>query len=91
MVIAGTDRAFGMAEKPVFVKDPLMVLATAPRVISPGEKVALPLTLFIQKEGIKDISVSVTGNELVNFEDNTKNIPVSGTGEKNTEFLFHRG
>ena len=57
MVIAGSDRAFGIAEKSVLVKDPLMILVTAPRVISPGEKVALPVTLFIQKEGIKDITV----------------------------------
>ena len=55
MVIAGNDRSFGIAEKSVVVKDPLMILVTAPRVISPGEKVALPVTLFIQKEGIKDI------------------------------------
>ena len=53
MVIAGNDRAFGAADKSVFVKDPLMVLVTAPRVISPGERAALPVTLFIQKEGIK--------------------------------------
>ena len=38
MVIAGNDRAFGIAEKSVFVKDPLMVLVTAPRVISPVKK-----------------------------------------------------
>ena len=30
MVIAGSDRSFGIAEKSVFVKDPLMVLVTAP-------------------------------------------------------------
>ena len=46
MVIAGNDRSFGAAEKSVAVRDPLMVLVTAPRVISPGEKIALPMTLF---------------------------------------------
>ncbi len=40
MVVAGSETAFGSAEKSVLVNDPLMVLVTAPRVISPGEKMA---------------------------------------------------
>ncbi len=72
MVIAGNDRAFGVAEKSVFVRDPLMVLVTAPRVISPGEKAALPVTLFIQKDGIRDMSVKAEGNELIKFEETDK-------------------
>jgi uncharacterized protein YfaS (alpha-2-macroglobulin family) len=50
MVIAGNDKAFGSAEKTIMVRDPLMVLVTAPRVVGPGEKVSLPVTLFIQKK-----------------------------------------
>jgi uncharacterized protein YfaS (alpha-2-macroglobulin family) len=91
MVIAGSDRSFGVAEKAVFVKDPLMVLVTAPRVISPGEKVALPVTLFVQKVGIKEVIIKAEGNELVRFEENTRNIAASGTGEKDTEFTFTAG
>ena len=91
MVVAGSDRAFGIAEKSVFVKDPLMLLVTAPRVISPGEKVALPISLFIQKDRIKDISIKAEGNDLVSFEEKTKNISVSGTGEKDSEFSFTAG
>ncbi|MCX6254948.1 MAG: MG2 domain-containing protein [Bacteroidia bacterium] len=91
MVIAGSDRSFGIAEKSVLVKDPLMVLVTAPRVISPGEKVALPMTLFIQKEGIKDITVRAEANELVSFEEKTKSLSVSAIGEKDTEFTFTVG
>jgi len=88
MIIAGSDRAFGAAEKSVLVKDPLMLLVTAPRVVSPGEKVALPVSIFIQKEGIKDITIKAEGNDLVSFEEKTKNISVSGTGEKDSEFSF---
>jgi uncharacterized protein YfaS (alpha-2-macroglobulin family) len=91
MVIAGSERAFGIAEKSVFVKDPLMILVTAPRILSPGEKVALPVTLFIQKEGIKDITIKAESNELVRFEERTSNISNSGTGEKETEFYFTAG
>jgi uncharacterized protein YfaS (alpha-2-macroglobulin family) len=91
MVIAGNDRAFGIGERSVFVKDPLMLLVTAPRVVSPGEKVALPVTVFIQKNGIKDISVKAEGNDLVSFDLQTINIPVSGIGEKDSEFSFTAG
>ncbi|MCE5344831.1 MAG: hypothetical protein LLG13_00915 [Bacteroidales bacterium] len=91
MVIAGSDRAFGVAEKTALVKDPLMVLVTAPRVISPGEKVVLPVSLFIQKEGIKDITVKAEANELVNFGEKTKNLSINGTGEQGTEFVFTVG
>ncbi len=88
MVIAGNERAYGSAEKAVTVKDPLMVLVTAPRIISPGEKAALPVTLFIQKEGIKAVSLKAEGNELIKFEENTKNITATGIGETDSEFTF---
>jgi alpha-2-macroglobulin len=91
MVIAGDERAFGITEKTVAVRDPLMILATAPRVVSPGEKVALPVTLFIQKEGINEVTVTAEGNELVNFSEGSRNISVSSTGEENTVFTFTAG
>jgi uncharacterized protein YfaS (alpha-2-macroglobulin family) len=91
MVIAGSDRAFGVAEKTVLVKDPLMILVTAPRVVSPGEKVSLPVSLFIQKDGIRDITIKAEGNDLIKFEEKTKTISASGTGEKDSEFSFTAG
>lgn len=91
MVVAGNDRAFGTAEKSVIVKDPLMVLVTAPRVVSPGEKVALPITVFIQKDGIKEITVKAEGNDLLSFDQKSINIPASGRGEKDSEFSFTAG
>jgi uncharacterized protein YfaS (alpha-2-macroglobulin family) len=91
MIIAGSDRAFGIAEKSSLVKDPLMLLVTAPRVISPGEKVDLPVSLFIQKDGIKDIALKAESNDLVSFDEKTKSITVSGTGEKDAEFSFTAG
>ncbi len=91
MIIAGSDRAFGIAEKSVFVKDPLMILVTAPRVVSPGETVALPVSLFIQKEGINTVTVNAEGNELISIDEKSKSIPVSSTGEKDTGFTFKAG
>jgi len=91
MVIAGNGRAYGSAEKPVFVKDPLMVLVTAPRVISPGEKSSLPVTLFIQKENITEVTVKAETNEYLRLADNIKTITSREQGEKNTEFTFIAG
>ncbi len=68
-----------------------MVLVTAPRVVSPGEKVSLPVSLFIQKEGIRDVSVKAQSNDIMAFDDDTRNIKIQGTGEKDTEFSFVAG
>ncbi|MCX6328803.1 MAG: hypothetical protein NTZ85_04695, partial [Bacteroidia bacterium] len=91
MVIAGNERAFGSIDKSVLVKDPLMVLVTAPRVISPGEKAALPVTLFIQKDNIREVTLKADGNNLIRFEENIKTISASGVGEKDSEFTFTAG
>ena len=91
MVVAGNDRAYGMADKSVLVKDPLMVLATAPRVLSPGEKVALPVTLFIQKDNIKNVTVAAESNNLIIFEEKTKVVYSEEQGEKDIDFIFTVG
>ena len=90
MVIAGSDNAFGFAEKQSFVRDPLMLLATAPRTISPGDKVSLPLTLFIHKNGINDVKISVESDDLVSFREKSLNVSVSGS-EVESELFFTAG
>ncbi len=91
MLIACSDRAFGTAEKQTFVKDPLMVLVTAPRVISPGEKAALPVTVFVQNDNIRDVSLKAESNDLIKIVENTLNITGSGIGERDSEFTFAAG
>lgn len=91
MVVAGNDRAYGSSGKSVLVRDPLMVIATAPRVISPGEKVNLPLTLFVNKETIRNITINASGNELVSFDETQKIVTATGTGEIDTGFSFTVG
>lgn len=88
MVVAGNDKAFGSASASAMVRDPLMILATAPRVLSPGEKVMLPVTLFVQKQNITNITLKAEGNELVRFDKNSISLPLSGMGERDTAFSF---
>jgi len=61
MVIAGdnTSPAYGSAEKATSVKKPLMVLASLPRKLSPGEKVTLPVAVFAMEKKIKNATISL--------------------------------
>jgi len=61
MVIAGNNEteAYGSTDKSVEVKKPLMVLATLPRKLSPGEKVMLPVTVFAMEPKVKHVNLSL--------------------------------
>jgi len=64
MIIAGSDRAFGIAEKSSLVKDPLMLLVTAPRVISPGEKLPSRYHFSYRKMGLKILPLKLKATIL---------------------------
>lgn len=64
MVVAAGDGAYGSADKMVQVKKPLMMLATMPRVLSPGEKTKIPVTVFATENNIKNASVQLQTNSL---------------------------
>lgn len=87
MLIAKNESAYGSAEITRPVKMPLMVLATLPRVVGPGEKVALPVTVFAMDKKVKDVSVTIeTNNLLLNKEQKTKLVHFSQEGDKVVNF-----
>ncbi|WP_370477537.1 alpha-2-macroglobulin family protein [Tamlana flava] len=61
MVMAGNAKtqAYGSTDKSVQVKKPLMVLASLPRKLSPGEKVTLPVTVFTMEPKVKNVNISL--------------------------------
>jgi len=63
MVVAKNDDAYGSAEKTSFVKKPLMVLATLPRVLGPNESFSLPANVFAMENNITDVKVSVEASD----------------------------
>ncbi len=65
MVVAGDKGAYGTAEKSVFVRQPLMLLPTLPRVAGPGEEILVPVSLFVTKPGIKDVTLSIDTDGLM--------------------------
>lgn len=60
MVVAGNAGAYGFGEQSVFVRKPLMVLATLPRILAPGESFELPVSVFAMEKNVKDVDVEVT-------------------------------
>ncbi|MGB1283215.1 MAG: alpha-2-macroglobulin family protein [Polaribacter sp.] len=74
MVVAGdvNKEAYGNAEKAVPVKKPLMVLATLPRKLSPGEKVTLPVTVFAMDKKVKDVTVGIKISDGISVVGNKK-------------------
>ena len=92
MVIGASDNAFGSAEKAVPVRDPLMILATVPRVVGINETIELPVSVFVQGNTVKDVEISVTHNSLISVNENSKlNISFANPGEKDVRFTLHTG
>jgi uncharacterized protein YfaS (alpha-2-macroglobulin family) len=89
MVVAGRDGAFGLAEKSVPVRRDLMTLATLPRVVRPGEDIVMPVTVFVTKPEIKEVTVSVETNGL--FEvvgERTKTVAFAKPGDDIVPFAL---
>jgi uncharacterized protein YfaS (alpha-2-macroglobulin family) len=83
MVVAGYEGAYGQAEKTTPVKQPLMILATLPRVAGPGERLALPVNIFVMDEKIKKVDLSVTAEGKLGVDGSaTKSINFSETGDQ---------
>ena len=82
MVIGGHDGAYGLAEKSVQVKKPLMVLATLPRVIGPGEQFTLPVTVFATESNLKNVTLSLQVQNLQLNGTNTQTVTFPQPGEK---------
>ncbi|MGC4029516.1 MAG: MG2 domain-containing protein [Steroidobacteraceae bacterium] len=63
MLVAGSNAAkpaaFGSAEKSVYVRQPLMILPTLPRVVGPGEEIAVPVSVFAMNDSVRDVQLSM--------------------------------
>lgn len=87
MVVAGSEGAYGKAEKATPVRKPLMVLATLPRVLGPEETLKLPVTLFTQEKSIKNVKVDVKITGPVSVVGGTsKSVSMSPAGDMTIDF-----
>lgn len=89
MVVAGDigSGAFGNAQQSTPVRKPLMVLATLPRVLGPGEKVKLPVTLFAMEKQVKNVEVQVVANGMFKpLAESKKTITFKDLGDQVVNF-----
>jgi uncharacterized protein YfaS (alpha-2-macroglobulin family) len=89
VMVVATDGngAYGHAEQAVPVRKPLMVLATLPRVLGPGETANLPVTVFAMDPKVKDVEVKIEPNDLLVPEGpSTRTIRFNSPGEQVVEF-----
>ncbi|RYZ99736.1 MAG: hypothetical protein EOO68_12080, partial [Moraxellaceae bacterium] len=84
MVVAGdTEKtpAYGKVEKTVAVTQPLVLYATLPRVLGPGEEVLLPVNVFVSETSIKKVDISVEANEIFTLVDSKAELNFTKPGD----------
>jgi len=88
MVVAAKDGAYGATEKTTAVRKPLMVLATLPRVLGPGERLRLPVNVFAMEKKVKSAKITVEESSgLVNIQGgNSRSLSFSSPGDEIVEF-----
>lgn len=87
MVIGGHDGAYGSTEKAVTVKKPLMVLATLPRVLGPGETLTVPVDVFALEASVKDVTVTLAAEGPVALAGSaTQRLSFASPGERLATF-----
>ena len=93
MVVAANDGAYGSTEKTSPVRKPLMVLATLPRVLSPGEQLKLPVNVFAMDGKVKNVSVKLEESSgLANIvSSSTQNINFNQPGDQLVNFDINIG
>jgi uncharacterized protein YfaS (alpha-2-macroglobulin family) len=83
MVVAGEAGAYGSASKSVFVREPLSLLATLPRVLGPEEELTVPVSVFAMDEAIRRATVRLEADELFEVEGpGSAAVDFEGPGEK---------
>lgn len=93
MVVAGQDGAYGKAEKTSFVRTPLMLLSTLPRVLSTQEEITVPVNVFAMEKEVKNVTVSiqVTGGGVQVVGNKQQSITFTQPGDQLTFFKIKTG
>lgn len=87
MVVAARAGSYGATEKTVAVKKPLMLLASMPRVLGPGETIKLPVTIFAMESTIHSVNITIQSNPFLEvIGASTQTINFTQTGEQMAYF-----
>ena len=68
MVVAGSNAAkpaaFGSVGRSVYVRQPLMILPTMPRVVGPGEEITVPVSVFAMNDSVRNVQLSIAPDAM---------------------------
>ena len=79
--------AYGSTEKATPVRQPLMVLASMARKVTPGEKVRIPITVFAMEKKMKTVNITLKHNDVFKIVGNTsQQLKFSNPDEKMAYF-----
>lgn len=83
MVVAANKGAYGNAEKSVKVKQPLMVLTTLPRTLSPSESIEIPVNVFALNKGMGNVKVELKAVSGISIEGkSTRSLVMNDIGDE---------
>ena len=92
MVVAADNskEAYGEVEKTTPVRKPLMILASLPRKITPGEKVTLPVTVFAMEKKVKNVTLKIKQDKAFTIEgEQTQKLTFAQPDEKMAYFQLN--
>jgi hypothetical protein len=76
MVVAKKNAAYGKISSTIKVKQPLMIQPNAPRQLTPGDRLKLPVTVFIEDVKYLPATVTIKSSPLITVRGN-KEITIS--------------
>lgn len=91
LVAAEGNNAYGMAEKSVFVRQPLMLQSSLPRTLKISESMEVPLTLFVADANLKSVEVKVEADAAFAAVGPVVTVPFTQAGEKTATVFIKAG
>ncbi|MFP4377754.1 MAG: alpha-2-macroglobulin family protein [Spirochaetales bacterium] len=87
MVVHANGNRYGSAERSVTVSEDIVILPTLPRVLGPGEQIALPVNLFSTIAGDQPTRVTVETEGPITVEgEGQAQVALPGQGSAEVEF-----
>jgi uncharacterized protein YfaS (alpha-2-macroglobulin family) len=89
MVIASNDKnAYGSTQENIIVKDPIMIMPTAPKIVSPNDEFIVPIQVIAPDMIGKNINISLSTNKLNIIGKNSMSVTTNSNGEATVEFTL---
>ncbi len=83
MVIAVDQHRYGHQQKGIKINNPVMVLASLPRTISPGAQLLVPVNIFTTKPGVGQIKVTLSDkNKFAEITNRQTTISINKEGDE---------